>query len=144
MCKEPENHEHVIQCTSDFTKTTFINAYGELDDWIQNTSSKEISEAVYILLTNYREADHHDTLIYPAWTRELQEAVIKQRQIGHRSFIEGFLSHHWTEAQNTHYNITKNTKNCADVWTARLIAKLWTFSHTMWKACCDFLHKGTT
>ena len=66
MCKEPENHEHVIQCTSDLTKTTFINAYGELDDWIQNTRSKEIREAIYVLLTDYREADHHDTLVYPA------------------------------------------------------------------------------
>ena len=62
MCQQQEDHEHVIKCTSECTTKNFEQAYGELDDWILRTSSKEISEAVYVLITDYRDNEQHENV----------------------------------------------------------------------------------
>lgn len=78
MCQHQEDHEHVIKCTSECTTKNFEQAYGELDDWILRTSSKEISEAVYVLITDYRDNEQHENVTYTTWSQDLQNAVLQQ------------------------------------------------------------------
>ena len=39
FCECTEDHIHLLQCTSDQTTSHFTKAYGDLDDWLQKTTS---------------------------------------------------------------------------------------------------------
>ena len=89
-----EDHEHVLQCSSITTTDNFTNVYGKLEEWITKTSSTDIAKAIWVLISDYREKDE-STILYPNWTTTVREAVIHQRQLGPRSFIEGIHTKHW-------------------------------------------------
>ena len=136
---DEEDHEHIIKCKSTTATDNFTEAYGCLEEWLQKTSSTDITEAVWVLLSDYRDNDTGN-IFYPNWSSTVHTAVARQRELGSRAFIEGFHVYHWADAQNQHYTATNQHRHSADVWAARLIARLWTFTHTMWKTRCTAIH----
>ena len=136
---DEEDHEHVLQCRSITTTDNFTDAYGKLEEWITKTSSTDIAEAIWVLISDYRDKDASN-IIYPHWPDTVREAVVVQRQLGPRSFIEGIHATHWVRAQQQHFTERNKTQHSADIWAARLVARIWTFTHDMWKGRCTAIH----
>ena len=140
FCDCTEDHIHLLQCTSDQTTSHFTKAYGDLDDWLQKTTSPDIAEAIYLLLTDHKDNQQDSDLTYDNWSHTLCATVQHQRSIGSRSFTEGFLSTRWEDAQQEHYNCQCDTRHSAHRWTGLLVAQLHTFYHSLWTQRCDALH----
>ena len=138
-CGRPEDHQHIIQCNSQPAKDEFYYRWGELDDWVLQTSSPDMSAAIYTLLTEYRNGSH-DTIVSTDWDPTIQTAVRDQLQLGRRSFIEGMLSTSWQIAQQTILDSQGNTRRSAHRWTATLTTKLWNLTHQMWNHRNHALH----
>ena len=139
-CQEDEDHNHLIQCQSDHGKQAFLEAWGNLDDWLEKTSSEEISQAIYVLITDFRSNLTELTLPYPAWTDALIRTFQLQQEAGPRSFHEGMLVNAWSNIQAQHYAAKRNNRNCPDNWVQRLIQQIHLFTHTLWKKRCHYVH----
>ena len=64
MCDIAEDHPHILQCQSAQASTHFITAYGALDEWLVKTTSEEIAEAVYLLISDYKERSFESNQLY--------------------------------------------------------------------------------
>ena len=140
MCDIAEDHPHILQCQSAQASTHFITAYGALDEWLVKTTSEEIAEAVYLLISDYKERSFESNQLYEHWNPLLKTTVQHQRSIGPRSFVEGFLSIKWEELQLEYYTSINDRRHSALRWTGLLIKQLHTFFHLMWTQRCDVLH----
>ena len=140
MCDNIEDHIHVLQCTSPQASSHFANAYGDLDDWLGKTTSEEVAEAVYLLLSDYRENNFDSDQLYDYWSPLLKNTVRHQRSIGPRSFVEGFLSTKWEDLQLNYYISINDNRHSALRWTGLLIKHLHNLFHLMWTQRCDVLH----
>ena len=141
LCKQMEDHIHVIQCQSDTAQAYFANSYGTLEEWLEKTTSKKIQEAIWVIIDDYRQSTNEE-LLYPTWSTSVCTAVTQQRLLGPRSFVEGIHTIAWIPAQQAFYSATNKHHHSAAHWTASLIAKVWTFSHDMWKARCNAIHNN--
>ena len=138
-CGQPEDHQHIIQCNSQSAKDEFYLRWGELDDWVMQTSSPDMSSAICTLLTDYRDGSH-DTNVFTHWDPTIQTSVRDQLQLGRRSFIEGMLSTSWQIAQQEILDSQGNTRRSAKRWTATLTTKLWNLTNHMWSHRNHALH----
>ena len=141
MCTTLEDHRHVISCSSDQARKHFMTAWGALDDWLEATSSPEIGQAVYLLIEDYKTQE--ENVVWPTWSLQLQATVHQQRQLGPRSFVEGFHTTGWIDAQQEYYDYLHKNKS-AEAWATTLTEKVFLFTHTMWKMRCTFLHSKET
>ena len=138
-CGLNEDHQHVIKCNNQEAKNEFYYRWGELDDWVVKTSSADMSSAICTILTDYR--DNVKTVnIFHTWSPAIQTAVDDQHKIGHRSFIEGMLSTHWTLAQTEYLQSIGDKRRSANRWVATLTTKLWNLGFQMWEHRNHVLH----
>ena len=79
----------------------------------------------------------HDLQRYPT---ELQAAILAQRQIGWRSFLEGRISQHWTTYMAEHYR-DLHSKRSAEAWTAKLIKHTHEILKAVWDSRNSQLHE---
>ena len=142
MCDQTEDHMHIIQCQSTQAKAHFLQAFCQLDDWLEKTTSLDIGQAIWLLLEDYRT--QQTSINWLAWSPILQRTIDRQRLLGPRAFVEGYLTNDWIYAQDEHYLLTNNRKHSAGNWATTLNEKLFRFTHSMWKQRCNHLHKNTT
>ena len=69
-------------------------------------------------LTSWRNQRKVPTIDW--YPTELQDAIIEQRQIGWKNFLEGLISERWTQYMQQYLN-DQHSKYSANLWTARLI-----------------------
>ena len=140
-CQQEEDHQHVIRCPDTSASEQFTLSWGKLDDWIMATSTQEISQAVSLLLFDYRSNDRDQTIL-DTWTPMLQDTVNAQYQLGHRSFIEGILTPMWTQVQKQHFHDIQDQRRSAQKWSATLTTKIWQLAHDMWMDRNNVLHRN--
>ena len=138
-CGQPEDHQHIIKCNSPTAKAEFLLRWGELDDWILQTSSEDISEAICTILTDYRNG-YETIYTAPHWSPTVQSAVLEQTKLGSRSLMEGMLCKQWAQAQQEHLQEQGDTRRSATRWAATLTTKLWNLTHQMWSHRNHELH----
>lgn len=140
-CKQEEDHQHVIRCPAASANEQFIQSWGKLDDWIMDTSTLEISQAVSNLLFDYRSHDKDQT-IFDEWSPMLQDTMRAQYELGHRSFMEGMLTTMWTQVQQQHFKEINDTRRSAEKWSATLTTKVWQLAYDMWMDRNNTLHRN--
>ena len=138
-CKQEEDHQHIIRCPDKRAQDQFITLWGDIDDWINTTSTAEMGQAVYTLLSNYRSHDHEHT-VWQTWSPGLQATIRQQYDIGHRSFTEGMLGTEWARTQQQHLDDQMDNRRSAKKWVATLTMKLWNLNFQMWKHRNHILH----
>ena len=82
FCECTEDHIHLLQCKSDQTTSHFNTAYGNLNDWLQKTTSLETAKAIYLLLTDHK--DNQRTAI----VRMITEAILSAQQSNTNALLE--------------------------------------------------------
>ena len=138
-CGSKDEHtEHVIRCPHDTAQKIFITALEDLETWLHNTTSKEITTAIKELVIEYRSNHKHPTKQHE--TDEIQQAIHNQRMIGLYPFVCGFLCTDWVTLQTTYLTKT-GSRRCPKRWTAQLSGKLIDIIFEMWNHRNEVLHK---
>ena len=133
---------HILQCRSDQAQSHFMTAWGALDEWLEQTTSVEIGQAIYVIIDDYRKGETSGP--WTTWSRTLCSTYASQQKIGPRSFVEGFLSKQWEHAQFEHLLLTNNRRKSPSHWVKNLNYRIYKMTHKMWTLRCDFLHLTTT
>ena len=142
-CGETETSQHIFQCSSPTASTTFANGIGEIDDWVRKTSTDDMADAIFSLITDYREGTDQ-TVVWDTWSPLVKAAVKHQTKIGPRSFVEGALHNNWVQAQQQAFLLENKTRHSPTKWVATLISKLWVLQHKMWLDRNCTLHQTET
>ena len=77
------------------------------------------------------------------YDEDLKAAIIEQRKIGWRNFLEGLVSNKLTRYQQKHYDI-KESKRKGSKWTRSIIKEGWNILHGIWLHRNNRLHEKET
>jgi hypothetical protein len=135
-CGEPEDIEHVWQCTSD-TDAIWTTALLNLKVWMDdNCTHPKMRDAILSGLNSwhYKVQDPFKTSI--PWLHEL---YVKQQNCGWRNFFEGLLLSDWRDAiQDYHQKLA--SKKSPKRWISALIRKMWMIAWDLWEHRNGHLH----
>jgi hypothetical protein len=135
-CGEPEDVEHVWQCTSD-TDAIWSTALLNLKTWLDDKCTHpKMRDAILSGLNSwhYKVQDPFKTSI--PWLHEL---CAKQQKCGWRNFFEGLLLSDWRDAiQDYHRKLS--SKKSPKRWISALIRKMWLIAWDLWEHRNGYLH----
>ena len=72
--------------------------------------------------------------------KDLQEAILSQRKIGWKNFLEGLVATDWGKFQGWYYN-NKGSRKTGEGWTPKCIRALWKFLFQLWEGRNGYLHE---
>ena len=135
-CSEPfETHEHVTLCPN--ATEVWATSLKTLDQWLSVTTSLDIRRSIISRLDAWHNGSTAPTLaVYSARTAQ---ALRLQDSIGWHSFLGGFLSEAWIEAQDE-YATMMGLRTKPLTWCSTLITKLWQLTWDLWDDRNNSLH----
>ena len=77
-----------------------------------------------------------------SYPQPLQAAILEQRQIGWKHFMEGLISQQLLEYQHSFFHLSENKKYklAMHKWTAKVIQAIWEFTFSIWETRNKKLH----
>ena len=140
--EENETTTHILQCHHPTANTQWNTSLASLKDWmIQQATSPDIINVILENLHAWR--DNRPPVQYEGTQPHLREAQQRQTLLGWQSFLRGFLTPKWIDAQHCHYSHTKSLRT-GERWISALIKKLWAVSWDMWRFRNGVLHSQST
>ena len=143
-----ETTSHIFQCKSIHATNTHKNAMKKLKCALRRAQTAPIIQRAIVQCVEKNRKGYEDLLfrdiIVPENQKELATKVFRnQERLGSMALLQGFLSTDWSVMQNV-YNGTKDILDYQTDWMAKVIRALWTYSLTMWKDRCSYIHGPDT
>ena len=129
---------HVIQCTSESTKSTCNHEINELKKWIIATHSiTGLAEFLLRRLQEWRIQTNvsNTSTDYPC----LNELFQQQNNIGWTLFMHGFILPQWANLRHMNFAWLGSLKT-GPAWASLLIRKIWLFKLNMWTSINLVVH----
>ena len=133
-----EDTLHILCCKDDESMDIWKEMMSTLLKRLYNADTCWlVMLAIRTELNNWkRHTGTHRLTMYPLL---LQEAILDQRHLGWKNFLEGFVSKKWSEYMQQYY-IENNTRKSSIKWTAKLISNTWKGVHFIWVERCKKMH----
>ena len=136
-CNERENYRHVVRCQSDEAIDNFQEIGRNLKQWLDDTTSSDMREAIWSHIRAYRENTPVEE--DESWSDDVMAASRVQEAIGKNAFGEGFITDMWEDIQDRYNSEIRSTRH-AGRWTKELIKKIWMVSWDMWEHRNGWIH----
>jgi hypothetical protein len=139
FCYTPnEDILHVLKCKH---KSAQIEWKKHLFSWALSLRTQKVSEPLIIAIKRDLDAWKHDAQFPPVtYLSEVEQAaLLHQRSIGWRSFLEGFISIHWEIILKQSYAHNR-LKRSTILGLSKLIRSNWKFCAELWRSRNSQLH----
>ena len=142
---QQETHDHVYQCRSTNAKATMEKALKNFRASMKKCATVPmITELLVRIMKEYRmgyEICPTFTAYYSDQIKSLARSVYqKQRQLGPRNLVKGFMIQEWESLQNICVN-NRSTAALNIEWSSKVISALWEFSKSIWDGRCARVHE---
>lgn len=135
---EGEDTDHVLRCQHVGAKETWTKHITKLKTWMEtNEGNLDLIQALIDNLNAWRNRtpfpDHafDDNLV--------NQALLRQDEIGWRGALDGFLSNKWREAQHQYLHSIKSRRKSL-YWMSRVQRLIWELVFAMWNHRNNHLH----
>jgi hypothetical protein len=134
-----EDTDHVLQCPHPDAKHSWDEAITKLEVWMtENKGHPELVELICLGLNSWHKNDRVP-LTYGILEPHLKTAWSQQRQLGWKSFIEGYWSQEWQICQ-AQYLSHINSQKSSLLWISRVQRRIWMIAWNLWEHRNRFLH----
>ena len=137
-CDKIETYRHILRCQSNDATVAYRQAKDTIIQWLNQTTSPGIKDAVLEHIRAYREEERIDE--GDNWSDEVLRVSRIQEAIGPNAFVEGCFTDCWEEVQNIHLKAL-HSRRSASRWTKELIKKVWMVSWDMWDTRNGWIHR---
>ena len=139
-CNEDiETTTHIFQCKHLEMTKGFEEELDKVDDFLRETTSNEIREAVLQLLQGLRNGE----ITLPDGATDLSTTMEQQFDLGQKATLNGMWLKRWTSHQSEYLQAIGSRKK-ARVWVTQLALTLQAMVHNMWKTRNEAIHKDET
>jgi hypothetical protein len=133
-----ETTSHIIQCQQHEAVNLWHNEILALRSWMLRTlGHPELVSIITNALLQWQSTSRGFEGIPRDQT--LQLAVQRQRNIGWKSFIEGFWALEWRECQRLHL-LSKKSQRSSALWISKVQRRIWEIAWIMWQHRNNTLH----
>jgi hypothetical protein len=137
ICKQPELQLHYTTCTHEIMMSMRHAEIQQLQKGLQKLNTYEGITAVWTKCIN-----QHTESITLITTHHIDKMVntarTKQQHIGWNNLLKGYISHHWTTAQQAYLNEQHLEPN--PQWASKAIELLQSYTLKMWQYRNQYLH----
>jgi hypothetical protein len=135
-CGSFEDHEHLLTCTHQEMTTQYKTLSEDINDWLANTTSHYIRNAIMGLLAIFRHDQHTDL-------NENNNALYTmQLQLGRNAFFAGIWHTDWLLLQEQ-YHTDHKIKRSSAIWLVQLIKKIQVIPIQLWSTRNSILHDNS-
>jgi hypothetical protein len=132
VCSEKESEDHILHCKSETRKQIRSVWIAEMKHYLSSPHTHtDVKNAIMNELENWLNPGSK-TITFRPISREIQQALETQQNIGWRNFVRGRISMEWGEIINTHIQIENITDETAEKWGTKLININWKYILQMW------------
>lgn len=147
-CGDPvEDFNHVYRCNGNGCEAERKQALHPFIKSLQKTKTSPLLQRFFLAILR---ADSKG--VVPIMPRrflsttdqyeEAKTAFLSQEEIGWDMFKRGYVSKKWAAAQASYWEKFETGTQCSQKWMANLIKYVLTYSHGVWVARCNTLHKS--
>jgi hypothetical protein len=129
-CGRREMAAHLMLCPSEDRTQLLIDNADELEKWLEKDGSTDQELAYWIPKYILMRGDKPFADM-GAMTPRMKALAQSQDKIGHRNFMEGYISIHFYEIQNFHLAMSSSFINGAN-WAKQFISKILHITHSQW------------
>ena len=140
QCGATEDPGHYLQCQHSLMKTERTKLQKDLLNQMNKMDTHPGIKTTITRLLNNECTKEDIPAITTADAEHIYNATQDQLLLGHNALEKGYISKHWTKAQQIWYNNNNKKKRCLQMWTKKLIVLLQTYTYNVWKVRNTFLH----
>ena len=145
VCQAPnEDLLHILTCPHPESKIFRNLQLEELQQWLQSEMTHpDISDFIISGLRSWFEDPEGYEPFHHFSTHALYDALQDQLQFSWFAALCGYISSSISSQQHQYFKSQQSRKS-GNRWTIKLIHKLWTILHNIWKFRNDQLHQDST
>ena len=131
FCGKPkENTKHILHCNHDEVSKVWEEKISQLDKRLLKIKTYyRLRKAIIQELRYWRKFKSPSNIVW--YDDELKAAIIEQRNIGWKFFLEGLISNKMTKYQQDYYEYNED-KRKGSKWTRSIIKEGWNILHDVW------------
>ena len=139
-CGKPkEDTNHILHCAHDDVSKLWEEKISQLDKRLLKIKTcYRLRRAIIQELRYWRKCKSASNVVW--YDDDLKAAIMEQRKIGWRNFLEGLISNKITQYQQEYYEY-KEDKRKGSKWTRSVIKEGWNILHSVWLKRNEKLHE---